>query len=51
MGGAEEPVFLLHGVPKTMLYWRRVVPLLTPHYTVVVVDNRGAGGSERPLTG
>jgi alpha/beta hydrolase fold len=51
VGGAGEPVFLLHGVPKTMLCWRRVVPLLTPHYTVVVVDNRGAGGSERPLTG
>jgi hypothetical protein len=38
MGGAGEPVFLLHGVPKTMSYWRHVVPLLTPHYTVVVVD-------------
>jgi pimeloyl-ACP methyl ester carboxylesterase len=51
IGGAGEPVFLLHGVPKTMSYWRRVVPLLTPHYTVVAVDNRGFGGSERPLAG
>jgi pimeloyl-ACP methyl ester carboxylesterase len=52
MGGAGEPVFLLHGVPKTMSYWRHVVPLLTPHHTVVVaVDNRGFGGSQRPLTG
>jgi pimeloyl-ACP methyl ester carboxylesterase len=51
IGGAGEPVFLLHGVPKTMSYWRLVVPLLTPHYTVIVADNRGAGGSERPLTG
>jgi pimeloyl-ACP methyl ester carboxylesterase len=25
-GGTGEPVFLLHGVPKTMSYWRRVVP-------------------------
>jgi hypothetical protein len=32
-------VFLLHGVPKTMPYWRHVVPLLTPHYTVIAVDN------------
>jgi len=31
IGGAGEPVFLLHGVPKTMLYWRHVVPLLTQH--------------------
>ena len=51
IGGVGEPVFLLHGVPKTMSYWRHVVPLLTPHYTVVVVDNRGFGGSQRPLTG
>lgn len=48
IGGAGEPVFLLHGVPKTMSYWRHVVPLLTPHYTVIAVDNRGSGGSQRP---
>ena len=29
MGGAGDPVFLLHGTPKTMAYWRHVVPLLT----------------------
>jgi len=51
IGGAGEPVFLLHGVPKTMSYWRHVVPLLTPHYTVVTVDNRGFGGSQRPPAG
>ena len=51
IGGAGEPVFLLHGVPKTMSYWRHVVPLLTPHYTVITVDNRGFGGSQRPLAG
>jgi pimeloyl-ACP methyl ester carboxylesterase len=28
-----------------------VVPLLTPHYTLIAVDNRGCGGSQRPLTG
>jgi pimeloyl-ACP methyl ester carboxylesterase len=51
IGGTGEPVFLLHGVPKTMSYWRRVVPLLTPYYTVVAVDNRGFGGSQRPPVG
>jgi pimeloyl-ACP methyl ester carboxylesterase len=29
-----------------MSYWRHVVPLLTPHYTVIAVDNRGSGGSQ-----
>jgi pimeloyl-ACP methyl ester carboxylesterase len=51
IGGTGEPVFLLHGVPKTMSYWRHVVPLLTRHYTVVAVDLRGFGGSERPPSG
>jgi pimeloyl-ACP methyl ester carboxylesterase len=51
IGGTGEPVFLLHGVPKSMSYWRHVVPLLTPYYTVIAVDNRGFGGSQRPLTG
>ncbi len=44
IGGTGEPVFLLHGVPKTTTCWRHLVPLLTPHYTVVAVDNRGFGG-------
>jgi pimeloyl-ACP methyl ester carboxylesterase len=51
IGGVGEPVFLLHGVPKTKSYWRPVIPPLTPHHTVVAVDNRGFGGSQRPLTG
>ncbi|WUD70415.1 hypothetical protein OG937_45165 [Streptomyces sp. NBC_00510] len=34
IGGAGDLVFLLHGVPKTMSYWRHVVPLLTPEDTV-----------------
>jgi pimeloyl-ACP methyl ester carboxylesterase len=51
VGGSGEPVILLHGVPKTMYYWRRVVPLLTPHHTVVAVDIRGFGDSDRPVDG
>jgi pimeloyl-ACP methyl ester carboxylesterase len=50
-GGAGDPVVLLHGVPKTMFFWRHVIPLLTPHYTVVAVDLRGFGGSARPAAG
>jgi pimeloyl-ACP methyl ester carboxylesterase len=50
-GGSGDPVVLIHGVPKTMFFWRHVIPLLTPHYTVVAVDLRGFGGSGRPTTG
>jgi pimeloyl-ACP methyl ester carboxylesterase len=34
-----------------MSYWRHVVPLLTPHYTVIAVDNRAPAAPSAPLTG
>lgn len=49
--GSGDPVFLLHGVPKTSYHWRRVIPLLTPRYTVVAPDLRGLGDSEHPGDG
>lgn len=51
MAGEGEPLFLLHGVPKTSYHWRRVIPLLTPYYTVIAPDLRGLGDSERPMEG
>jgi pimeloyl-ACP methyl ester carboxylesterase len=49
--GSGDPVLLLHGVPKTSYHWRKVIPLLTPHYTVVVPDMRGLGDSQHPTSG
>ncbi len=49
--GEGEPLFLLHGVPKTCYHWRRVIPLLTPHCTVIAPDLRGLGDSQRPPGG
>lgn len=49
--GHGDPVFLLHGVPKTSYYWRKIVPQLTPHFTVIVPDLRGLGDSEKPRDG
>ncbi|GAC1396729.1 MAG: alpha/beta fold hydrolase [Chloroflexota bacterium] len=49
--GSGDPVFLLHGVPKTSYHWRHVIPLLTPHYTVIAPDLRGLGDSQHPTTG
>ena len=50
-GGTGEPVYLIHGAPKTMFIWRHVVPLLTPRFHVVVLDCRGYGASQRPVDG
>lgn len=49
--GTGEPVYLIHGAPKTMYVWRHVIPLLTPTHTVVALDCRGYGDSSRPLDG
>lgn len=46
--GSGPPLLLLHGVPKTSFYWHLVIPLLTPHFTVVAPDIRGFGDSEKP---
>jgi pimeloyl-ACP methyl ester carboxylesterase len=49
--GEGEPLVLLHGVPKTWYYWHRVIPLLSPHFKVIVPDVRGFGDSSRPKDG
>jgi pimeloyl-ACP methyl ester carboxylesterase len=49
--GSGEPVVLLHGIPKTLYYWRLLIPLLSERYTVIAIDMRGFGHSSRPLDG
>ncbi|NIH78883.1 alpha/beta fold hydrolase [Amycolatopsis viridis] len=51
VAGSGEPLLLLHGVPKSLHYWHLVLPLLTPHYTVIAPDIRGFGDSARPDSG
>jgi haloacetate dehalogenase len=46
--GEGEPVLLLHGYPQTMVCWHEIAPKLAKHYTVVVADLRGYGGSSKP---
>lgn len=50
-GGEGEPVLLVHGWPSTWYEWHRVMPLLAERYDVIAVDLRGAGDSDKPLTG
>ena len=51
MAGSGEPVVLLHGFPESSLAWRKVMPALAEHYTVVAPDLRGFGDSDRPDDG
>ncbi|TFA97451.1 hypothetical protein CCMA1212_010821 [Trichoderma ghanense] len=46
--GSGPPVLLVHGNPQFSLTWRSIGPLLAENYTVIAVDNRGAGDSSLP---
>ena len=51
MAGAGDPVVLLHGFPETSNAWRKIMPALAEHYTVIAPDLRGFGASDRPDAG
>lgn len=46
--GSGPPIVLLHGTPKNSFYWHKLLPLLTPHFTVVAPDLRGFGFTDKP---
>jgi pimeloyl-ACP methyl ester carboxylesterase len=50
-GGEGPPLLLIHGWPQTWYQWRLVMPALARDYTVVAVDQRGIGLSDKPATG
>jgi len=50
-GGRGAPLLLLHGHPQTHAMWHRVAPTLARHFTVVLMDLRGYGDSDRPAPG
>ena len=51
-GSADgPPVVLLHGWPQTWYMWRKVIPALAEHYTVLAPDLRGFGQSSKPESG
>ena len=51
IGGDGPPLLLVHGWPETWYAWRYVMPALAKQYTVIAVDQRGAGLSDKPETG
>lgn len=46
--GTGPALLLIHGMPTTHLYWYKIMPLLTPCFTVVAPDMRGFGDSDKP---
>ncbi|WP_260482797.1 alpha/beta fold hydrolase [Sphingomicrobium flavum] len=48
--GPEDapPLILLHGFPESHRTWRGLVPLLANDYRLVMPDQRGFAGSDRP---
>lgn len=50
-GGSGRPLLLLHGHPQTHVMWHHVAPQLARHFTVVLMDLRGYGDSDRPHAG
>ena len=51
LAGPEDapPVILLHGFPESHRTWRGVAPLLENKLRLIMPDQRGFAGSDRPL--
>lgn len=50
-GGAGQPLILLPGYPETWWSAHQIMPLLSAHFKVYVVEMRGMGGSDQPAGG
>lgn len=48
VAGSGKTIILLHGFPEFWYSWNKVIPLLSPHYKVVVPDMRGYNLSSKP---
>ncbi|MFI6359875.1 alpha/beta fold hydrolase [Streptomyces sp. NPDC050743] len=51
VGGDGPPLLLVHGWPETWYAWRLVMPTLARNFTVLAVDQRGIGLSDKPNDG
>jgi pimeloyl-ACP methyl ester carboxylesterase len=51
VGGKGPALLLIPGWPQTAYTWHKIMPELARHFTVIAVDPRGLGDSNRPLSG
>lgn len=51
IGGSGPALLLVHGWMGSWYHWRKVMPLLAERHTVVAVDARGYGDSDKPYAG
>ena len=51
IGGDGPALLLVHGWPETWYAWRHVMPALAEDFTVIAVDQRGIGLSDKPADG
>jgi pimeloyl-ACP methyl ester carboxylesterase len=51
VGGQGPALVLLHGWMGSWYSWRKVMPALAEHFTVIVPDARGYGDSAKPAAG
>lgn len=49
LGGNGPPLLLLHGNPLTHVMWHKIAPRLAQDFTVVAMDLRGYGDSDKPF--
>lgn len=50
-GGTGEPLILIPGYPETWWAYHKVMPILAKKYSVIVVEMRGMGSSDKPADG
>jgi pimeloyl-ACP methyl ester carboxylesterase len=51
IGGDGPPLLLVHGWPENWYQWHLLMPALARDYTVIAVDQRGYGSTDKPATG
>lgn len=49
--GTGRPLILVHGFAGSLYTWRKLIPLLSDHYTVYAYDMLGFGLSDKPPDG